>query len=234
MVINPSAANNFTTLSLADGVNVSGSGRITLNAVDFRSRIIPAAAGAAFTLGSGQRLEGIGQILATLTHNGTLAPGLSVGTITATQPVTLTDTSAFEAEVAGNNNADLFSSTSTFHADGTLDVSFVEDFNPPLTWNATIVTAAQGVTGEFATINAPQPTDPRLGFRVIYTPTTIRIGAFCKADANADGLLNFFDVTTFIAAFNAQDPDADIAPPFGTINFFDLLTFISRFNTGCP
>lgn len=56
----------------------------------------------------------------------------------------------------------------------------------------------------------------------------------CQADFNKDGVLNFFDISAYLAAFNAQDPGADIAPPTGTWNFFDLAAFISLYNAGCP
>ncbi|MEM9374352.1 MAG: GC-type dockerin domain-anchored protein, partial [Planctomycetota bacterium] len=48
------------------------------------------------------------------------------------------------------------------------------------------------------------------------------------------GVLNFFDISTFIAAFNAQDPAADLAAPFGSFNFFDVSTYITLYNQGCP
>jgi alpha-amylase len=56
----------------------------------------------------------------------------------------------------------------------------------------------------------------------------------CGADFNKDGVLNFFDISAYLAAFNAQHPSADIAEPFGTWNFFDLAGFISLYNAGCP
>lgn len=59
-------------------------------------------------------------------------------------------------------------------------------------------------------------------------------GNTCLADFNNDGLVNFFDVSAFIAAFNAQDPAADIAAPFGVWNFFDVSAFMSAYNAGCP
>jgi hypothetical protein len=57
--------------------------------------------------------------------------------------------------------------------------------------------------------------------------------------SNADlaapfGTLNFFDLLSYISAFNAGNPSADLAQPIGTLNFFDLLAFIGRFNDGCP
>lgn len=57
----------------------------------------------------------------------------------------------------------------------------------------------------------------------------------CTADlAEPFGVLNFFDVTAYIALFNAQDPASDLAAPFGTFNFFDVTEFISLYNAGCP
>lgn len=46
-------------------------------------------------------------------------------------------------------------------------------------------------------------------------------------------VLNFFDISTFISAYNAQDPIADLAAPFGTFNFFDISNFITIYNQGC-
>jgi hypothetical protein len=56
----------------------------------------------------------------------------------------------------------------------------------------------------------------------------------CGADINADGLLNFFDVAAYIALYNASNPAADLAAPFGTLNFFDLAAYITLYNAGCP
>jgi hypothetical protein len=56
----------------------------------------------------------------------------------------------------------------------------------------------------------------------------------CDADFNNDAMVNFFDISSFIAAYNTQDPAADLAAPFGTFNFFDLAAFISLYNDGCP
>ncbi len=234
MVVNPAVNLAASSLRVTDGVTLTGNGRITLNAPGVRAQIIPDSAGAALNLGPGQRLEGIGLIGAQLNLDGTLAPGLPVGSMTASQPIILSDSAVFEAEIAANNAADLLSSTSTFHADGTLAVAFVNGFNPATYWSATVVTAGQGVTGAFDSIDAPQPADNRLEFRVIYGPTQIRIGAFCKGDTNADGLLNFFDISTFLTDFNEGSPNADIAAPFGALNFFDIAAFLDRYSQGCP
>lgn len=47
------------------------------------------------------------------------------------------------------------------------------------------------------------------------------------------GTLNFFDVSAFLSAFNAQDSAADINQD-GVYNFFDISDFLSAFSAGCP
>ncbi|MEM9374168.1 MAG: GC-type dockerin domain-anchored protein, partial [Planctomycetota bacterium] len=69
-------------------------------------------------------------------------------------------------------------------------------------------------------------------------------GVCCPADVFpdngpgncGDGVLNFFDVSTFITWFNEQDPRADIFPEGGDgqFNFFDISTFVGLVNAGCP
>jgi hypothetical protein len=64
------------------------------------------------------------------------------------------------------------------------------------------------------------------GFRIVITPE-------CAADWNRDGLVNFFDVSGFIADFNDADPAADLNDD-GLFNFFDVAEFIAIYNAGCP
>lgn len=236
ITVNPALINAGTGLRFLSDFTLEGNGVIRLAHVTTTSFVGGLAGVTAVGLGDGIRLEGIGRVQVPLTMHGEIAPGLDgVGSMSASSPVTLTGTSSFEAEVAGNLVSDQFASTSTFHADGTLDVSFVDGFNPPLGWAATIVTTGpNGVSGEFATVNAPQPTDSRLVFRVVYNTNQIRIGAFCKADTNLDGSLNIFDIQQFINLYNAQDPAADLAAPFGAFNIFDIQAFVNQYNAGCP
>ncbi|MEZ6164187.1 MAG: GC-type dockerin domain-anchored protein [Phycisphaerales bacterium] len=55
----------------------------------------------------------------------------------------------------------------------------------------------------------------------------------CLPDFTGDGVLNFFDVSAFINAFNANDPAADLNDD-GVWNFFDVSLFINAYNAGCP
>jgi hypothetical protein len=56
---------------------------------------------------------------------------------------------------------------------------------------------------------------------------------FCYADLVADGQLDFFDVSVFLASYLAGDSIADFNGD-GTLNFFDVSAFLVAFNAGCP
>lgn len=56
---------------------------------------------------------------------------------------------------------------------------------------------------------------------------------FCPADLTGDGELNFFDISAFLAAYNAQNPDADFNAD-GLFDFFDVSAFLASFVAGCP
>jgi hypothetical protein len=55
----------------------------------------------------------------------------------------------------------------------------------------------------------------------------------CPPDLNKDGVLNFFDVSAFLAAFVAGDPAADFTGD-NLFNFFDVSAFLAAFTAGCP
>jgi hypothetical protein len=55
----------------------------------------------------------------------------------------------------------------------------------------------------------------------------------CFADMNRDGVLNFFDVSSFLVAFIDGDPRADIDFS-GEPSFFDLSYFLQNYKAGCP
>ncbi|GEM_PF-4642810 len=54
----------------------------------------------------------------------------------------------------------------------------------------------------------------------------------CVADINGDRLLNFFDITTYLALFQAGDPEADLTGN-GTIDFFDISELLDSFQFIC-
>lgn len=58
-------------------------------------------------------------------------------------------------------------------------------------------------------------------------------GPDCPGDLTGDGMLNFFDVSAFLQAYNAMDPIADFNND-GMFNFFDVSAFLQAYNAGCP
>jgi len=57
--------------------------------------------------------------------------------------------------------------------------------------------------------------------------------ASCPPDLTDDNMLNFFDISAFLAAFVAQDPVADFTQD-DIFNFFDISAFLKAFAEGCP
>ena len=55
----------------------------------------------------------------------------------------------------------------------------------------------------------------------------------CPADFTGDRTLNYFDVSFYLAAYNAQDPAADFNAD-GLFNFFDVSAFVEAYLNGCP
>lgn len=70
----------------------------------------------------------------------------------------------------------------------------------------------------------------RIGIRDV----RVRDLLWCGADvAEPYDVLNFFDVSAYIAQFVASDPAADLDTN-GVLNFFDVSEYIARYNAGCP
>ena len=58
-------------------------------------------------------------------------------------------------------------------------------------------------------------------------------GACSEADFNADGILDFFDISAFLTAFGGGDLAADLSGD-GVLDFFDISAFLTAFGQGCP
>ena len=55
----------------------------------------------------------------------------------------------------------------------------------------------------------------------------------CPADFTGEGQLNFLDVSAFLTAFGAGEPEADFDDS-GTFNFLDVSAFLAAYGNGCP
>ncbi len=230
IVVNSNNAGATTTLRWDEEFKIEGAGTIRLTRASSQARLT--ALGGKVNqggLGSGQRLEGIGRVEIDLDMDGTLAPGLSVGTMTATEPIDLSGSASFEAEINGSS-ADLLDSISTVDLEGTLDVLFIDGFAPAEFWARTIVEGSE-ITGAFDTVNAPAAPGSFVT-RVVNTGTKVIIGQTCKADLTLDGELDFFDVSDFLDKFAAKDPEVDFTND-GEFDFFDVSDFLDAFGAGC-
>ena len=108
---------------------------------------------------------------------------------------------------------------------GWFDVSFrVADFVEPT--NAVLVRFIAEDAGDGSVVEAAVDA-VRVDSVSCENPDT------CPADFNGDGSANFFDVSAYLAAFNAGDLAADFNGD-GNLNFFDVSGFLSAFNAGCP
>ena len=58
-------------------------------------------------------------------------------------------------------------------------------------------------------------------------------GSVCTPDLNGDGMLNFFDVSAFLALYSSNDLGADFTGD-GMLNFFDVSAFLGAYSAGCP
>lgn len=54
----------------------------------------------------------------------------------------------------------------------------------------------------------------------------------CRADVNGDGVLDFFDISSFLGSYSSSDPIADFNQD-GVLDFFDVSAFLSAFGAGC-
>lgn len=113
-----------------------------------------------------------------------------------------------------------------------LNRSGVLDSLPTWTYDAPEV----GNAVAFGDLNGDGRADMALGYA---GDTCIRVffaeALPCAADlAEPFGVLDFFDVAAFLAAYNGQDAAADLAEPLGVWDFFDVAAFLAAYNDGCP
>ena len=91
-------------------------------------------------------------------------------------------------------------------------------------------TFAPFVLGGYECPTIDNPFRPAAIFEVnLLGPTDI---GDCFPDLNGDGVLNFFDISTFLICWQNQDPQCD-CDGNGVLDFFDVSCFIAQYNNGC-
>lgn len=182
-------------------------------------------------------MTGSGELHGNLSVLGTIRPAGAarrLNAVSGTLSLAPTTSTTFEigGASAGQFGRITANNAASIHLDGACIVRFDDGYNPVRgdSWD---IVSAQNRTGEFTSYDLP-PAPFGLAYRVFYQPGRVFVRLTCSSDFDGDNVLNFFDVSTYLALFNAQDPRADLSAPFGQFNFFDIAAFINNFNAGCP
>ena len=143
------------------------------------------------------------------------------------------DFATLKIEIGGSSNADLSNTqfdqlavTGNVQLDGTLDLSFLDGYEPTVEDTFDIITGAS-INGTFSEIIMPE------GFNlaVTYLDTVVRVevldGEFLVGDVNQDGLVNFSDISPFIQVLSSgqYQEEADTNQD-GIVSFADIVNFI--------
>jgi uncharacterized protein with beta-barrel porin domain len=136
-------------LNLVDLFNVSNF------AIDAGSVRVNQVITANTNVASGASLDGTGRIIGTLTNNGTVAPGNSIGTLTVQGNYVHNSGSVLEIEFDANGNIDLLAVTGTASLNGGT-LRFVS-LGGAEGSGGTFLTATGGVTGTFASVQIMAP-----------------------------------------------------------------------------
>jgi uncharacterized protein with beta-barrel porin domain len=106
---------------------------------------------------AGGTVGGTGSVVGNLFNSGTVAPGNSIGTLSVAGNFTQTGSGVLTTEVAGGGQSDRLNVGGTATLGGTLQITALPgmSFAPSTTY--TLVNAAGGLTGTFASVNELYP-----------------------------------------------------------------------------
>lgn len=219
----------FSTIRVDTPVAITGNGVLALINTPGAGSML----GQAVTVAEGVTITGSGSVYCPLTMSGRLEPGQPVGTLLLQNETTLTPVAHYRCEVASEDAHDAILAR-TIHLAGTLELVPVDGFAPQGAWSVPVITAQLSHNGAFDQVTGPPLDDDRLIYRAVNAGDEVRAGAYCIADLDSSGSLNFFDVNTFLLLFNIHDPAADFSAPFGSFDFFDVSAYLALYSAGCP
>lgn len=100
--------------------------------------------------------------------------------------------------------------------------------------NVEMVMLPAALTGDYTIrVKGTAVNEGAQGYALVITGAVSEAASICQADLNNDGQLDFFDISAFLNAYNAQDPIGDFNSD-GVFDFFDVSGFLNAFNAGCP
>ena len=234
--------NPFASLAeriwLRDGAQIIGDGTISFG--DLSHGFFVSAAESA-TIGAGQRIFGSARFEGDITMHGILE---LEGTVDINGHVALSASTVVRAQVSDRgfgfrDEIFVFPGLGQLDLAGTLEIAFDPGFVPVAGnfWRIIIGELGTEVVSTFDSIILPEMPDG-LEMVPVYTANGLDVlvqssSLPCPADLTGDGVLNFFDVSAFLNAYNTMDPAADFTGD-GMFNFFDVSAFLNAFNAGCP
>ena len=186
--LNASSAAVVNGLLTSSTVNVNDSSSLTVNnpgTVAANVNVGPSALLGLFgvikgTVVNAGLFQGTGTVNGNVVNNGIVSPGPSIGTLTINGNYTQNASGTLRIEVAGASAGqfDLLAVSGVATIAGKLQLVRVGNFRPQVGDQISFLTAGQGVSGTFGTIeNDFLATDSVVVFDVIYLPNAVALGA---------------------------------------------------------
>ncbi len=168
---------------------------------------------------SGEVRGNNGTLIGNVQNGGLVAPGLSVGTLSVTGRYTQGTDGRLRVELASASSHDRLLITGAAALGGTLAISLLDGFDPPIGQSFVILTF-DSHTGTFETVTG-KVAGPGKVFRIAYNPTdvTLVVEPGVPADFDADGDVDLTDFQAFQGCFNG--PNRPYAQPNCAASDFD-------------
>ena len=229
IVINYNDSGYYAVLYLTENAVIGGGGTVRLQG-PAGSTSLQTAGGVTGTIGHGQTVTGRGTIQGSWISHGTLAPGLSVGTLQAQGAMVMAGDATLAVELASTGSYDRVDGTASITVGGTVDVSFVQGYQPVL-WDEFSIVYGNSVAGEFGAITGEDLPGAWV-YKVRYEPRQAVLIITCPPDTNADGTINTLDFLAYLNLWTARDPEADWDGN-GVVNTLDFLAYLNAWVGGC-
>ncbi len=154
-------------------------------------------------VGSQATVSGNGRIEGSLISAGTVAPGIAgtPGALAVTGSYTQSATGRLAIEIGGAGQNDRLSVSGAASLAGTLAVTLLNNYSPPVGASFTVLQAATAA-GAFASTSFPSLSGGR-SFQAIVQggAVLVRVVGPCNGDINGDGMVNFADLNVCLAGY---------------------------------